>query len=259
MKYTPEFKEFLKIAQNCDQTYVGHGNPNASILIVANEPGDVDAFRKENDFEQNRQKWEKNIASEKGIEYVEDMFNGNHLCWDKFNPLWPYKGQHFTIGKDFRHTSRTWYQYQKLVDMIYSSNNECTRRKNDTLDYFERAFITDFSAVYGKKSKDIPYGDRLNSIRKRLPLFRSAFIDHFPIIIVASGHYIRDFEPLNNLKNVFSGFSTIDFVKDDLGWTNIHYSNDRKRVLIHTYHFASAIKDEYLKKIARICNSDGRL
>ena len=93
---------------------------------------------------------------------------------------------------------------------------------------------------------------------ERLPLFNSAFVTHFPIIIVASGHYIRDFKPLTDLRDVFQGFVDVELIKDDKGWRNIHYSEDKKRILIHTYHFASAITDEYLKEIARLCKGYGR-
>lgn len=258
MEYTPEFREFLAIAQKCKQAYVGYGNPNASILIVANEPGAVDKFLIKNDLQRNLEMWKKNLSG-KSMESVEDIFNrDNTLDWDKFNPLWPYKGQHFTIGNEFRHTSRSWLQYQKLIDMIISPKNECERSKYDQLDFFRHAFVTDFSAVYGRSSKDIPKETRLQSIMERLPLFNSAFITHFPIIIVASGHYVRDFKPLTDLRNVFQGFVDVELIKDDKGWRNIHYSEDKKRILIHTHHFASAIKDEYIKEIARVCKG-GRL
>ena len=38
MEYSKEFRELLEIAEKFNQTYVGHGNPNAKILIIANEP-----------------------------------------------------------------------------------------------------------------------------------------------------------------------------------------------------------------------------
>ena len=38
MEYSKEFRELLEIAEKFNQTYVGDGNPNAKILIIANEP-----------------------------------------------------------------------------------------------------------------------------------------------------------------------------------------------------------------------------
>ena len=254
MEYTQEFRDFLTLAKNCEQTYVGYGNPNADILIVANEPGVKEKLFIEKDLNRNLDLWNYNLPG-KAMDSVEDMLYGDILHWDKFNPLWPFKGQHFTIGKEFRHTSRSWLQCQKIVDMIYSESHECNRHKNDSLDFFKRAFITDFSAVYGKSSKDIDPERRSESIIQRLPLFGSSFISHFSIIIVAAGHYIRDINQLNDLRKVFQGFNRVELVDDELGWRNIHKSEDEKRILIHTKHFASAISDDYLEAIAKECSS----
>lgn len=116
----------------------------------------------------------------------------------------------------------------------------------------------DFSQEYGKHSKDISPQKREVSIKNRLPLFHSAFVSHFPIIIVASGHYVRDIPILNDLRKVFSGFEDVEFKNDKPGWLNIHKSRDGKRILIHTKHFASAItstkKGDYLQQIAELCS-----
>lgn len=266
MLFSREFKDYLSLAEECGQTYVGHGNPNASILIVANEPGVVNDDFIKYDLEKNLEKWKADL-SVRSMDNVDVMFDGNHnLVWEKFNPLWPYKGQCLTqirttidsegktiiLNKDKHPTSRSWIQYQKLVDMIYSEHHECNRQKDDSLDFFERAFITDFSAVYGKSSKEIDPEKRCESIIQRLPLFGSSFISRFPVIIVASGHYIRDIEPLHDLRKVFHGFNKVEMVDDAFGWRNIHYSEDGKRVLIHSMHFASAISDDYLRAIAKV-------
>ena len=251
MEYTQEFRDFLAIAKKCEQTYVGYGNPNADILIIANEPGVKEDLFVEKDLNRNLDLWNSNLPG-KSMDSVEDMLYGDVLHWDAFNPLWPVKGQHFTIGKEYRHTSRSWLQCQKLVDMIYSEHHECNRQKDDSLDFFERAFITDFSAVYGKSSKEIDPEKRCESIIQRLPLFGSSFISRFPVLIVASGHYIRDIEPLHDLRKVFHGFNKVEMVYDAFGWRNIHYSEDGKRVLIHSMHFASAISDDYLRAIAKV-------
>ena len=138
--------------------------------------------------------------------------------------------------------------------MVFDNHYECHREKTDSIDFFKHTFITDFSAVYGLKSSDIPRASREESITNRLPLFSSDFISHFSVIIVASGHYVRNFEQLNDLRTVFQGFIHVELVDDDLGWRNIHYDEARSRILIHTLHFASAIKDDYLSTIAKECS-----
>lgn len=277
MKYSKEFRELLEIAEKFNQTYVGHGNPNAKILIIANEPAaDINTdFGKElidRDLNRNRTRWDENISMEQDQDSLEECFNNDDTVdWNKFNPLWPFKGQRYCqirfkkgtnkpSNPDKRPTSRSWKQYQKLVDMIYDKEHECKRKQNEILDFFRHAFIMDFSQEYGKHSKDISPQKREVSIENRLPLFHSAFVSHFPIIIVASGHYVRDIPVLNDLRNVFSGFEdvVVKFENDKHGWRNIHKSRDGKRILIHTKHFASAItstkKGNYLQQIAELCS-----
>ena len=272
MEYSKEFKEFLEIAEKFNQTYVGHGNPNAKILIIANEPAaDINTdFGKElidRDLNRNRTRWEENISKEQDQDSLEECFNNDDTVdWNRFNPLWPFKGQRYCqirfkkgtnkpSNPDKRPTSRSWKQYQKLVDMIYDKEHECKRKQNEILDFFKQAFVMDFSAEYGKTSKDIDSKLREDSISARLPLFKSAFISHFPVIIVASGHYIHDIKTLNDLRKVFSGFEDVKVRREDeFGWRNIHKSQDGKRILIHTKHFASSVNDPYLKEIAKLCS-----
>lgn len=258
MDYSKEFKDFLDIADHCGQTYVGHGNPNANILIVANEPGTVNSEIIEKDLNSNLSLWRSNINTTQSMDDLPEMFDeNNYLDWPKFNPLWPYLGQHFTTSKNkaSNHpTSRCWLQYQKLIDMVLDKDHECHRERTEAIDFFKQAYIIDFSAVYGLKSSDISRAAREESITKRLPLFSSDFVRHFSVIVVASGHYVRDFRQLNDLRKVFPGFNRVELIDDNLGWRNIHYSDDAHRVMIHTRHFSSSIKDEYLRSIAKICS-----
>jgi hypothetical protein len=274
MEYSKEFRELLEIAEKFNQTYVGHGNPNAKILIIANEPAadkNTDFGRDliKYDLDGNLEHWNTNLNIDKlDQDSLEEWFDDAHYGdWNKFNPLWPFKGQRYCqlrfkkgSDKEFnfskRPTSRTWKQYQKLLDMIYHPEHECNRKQNDTLDFFKHAFVMDFSSEYGKTSKDIDSKLREDSISARLPLFKSAFISHFPVIIVAAGHYIDNIEILNDLREVFSGFEDVEVQKkiDEPGWRNIHKSQDGKRILIHTKHFASSVKDPYLKEIAKLCS-----
>ena len=272
MEYSKEFRELLEIAEKFNQTYVGHGNPNAKILIVANEPAaDINTdFGKElidRDLIRNRIQLDENISKEQDQDSLEECFNNDDTVdWNRFNPLWPFKGQRYCqirfkkgtnkpSNPDKRPTSRSWKQYQKLVDMIYDKEHECKRKQNEILDFFKQAFVMDFSAEYGKTSKDIDSKLREDSISARLPLFKSAFISHFPVIIVAAGHYIHDIKTLNDLRKVFSGFEDVKVRREDeFGWRNIHKSQDGKRILIHTKHFASSVNDPYLKEIAKLCS-----
>lgn len=259
MNYPTSFKEFLEIADNIGETLVGYGNPSAKILIIANEPGTANEFVKENDIKQNLHLWQTNVKKCTDFSELLNVFEDRSNFWNRFNPLFPYFGQRFVqaVFKDGgdipfndnkRPTSRTYKQYQKLTDFIKYSN-ECKLTQFDCIDLFKSVFVMDFSSVPGSKSKDIKLQEKSNSINNRLPLFESTFVQSFPIIIVAAGHYIRDISSLNDLTKIFKSF---EFIKQEPDWLNIHKRLDGKGILIHTKHLAF-VSDNYLKQIADIC------
>ena len=261
MEYKKSFGDYLSIAEGLGETLVGYGNPNGSVLIVANEPGTM------NEDRQNLEQWKTNYNKGTGPEDVCEMFDAGHnLILGEFNPLHPFKGQRYvqavadTSDKGLpplnwrkQPTSRSWKQYQKFIDILISGG--CTKTKTDRIDFFENAFTTDFSSVCALHSSDIPAKARIRSIEKRLPMFQGEFIGSFPVIIIAAGHYIKTTPALNDLSKVFQGYDSaeVQFINDEFGWRNIHYRSDGKGILVHCKHFASTVSDEYLEKIAECC------
>lgn len=258
MNYSSSFKDFLKLADERKETYIGYGNPDSQILLIANEPGSVNPVIQKWDLDRNLLLWQKNEKNSVGFPDLLNVFDKNRIVWERFNPLHPYFGQHFVqavfkegcdnpINAEKNPTSRTFKQYQKLTDLIRSTT-ERKLSQSDYIDFFKSAFVMDFSSVSGARSKDIDSLKRNESIKNRLPLFQSQFIESFPIVIVASGHYIRDISVLNDLTKVFKNY---EFIKQEPGWLNIHKRSDGKGILLHTKHLAFA-SDMYLNKIAEM-------
>ncbi len=265
MDYPQTFSDVLTLADSIGETYIGHGNPLAPVLIVANEPGTVSEWQLTNDFSKNLERWKKNKDCLLGIEDVACAFDdNNNLLADRFNPLYPYRGQRYVkvrwpkddkkhegepVNKEKRPTSYSWKQYQKLIDIIFRPGY--IRNSSDNLDFFSQSFITDFSSACALKSSQVDKSVRGKSIHNRLNLFRTPFFNSFPVTIVAAGHYIDGIKELNDLTTVFPRYRYMGLIKNSLGWLNIHYRDDGEGILIHCKHFASCISDDYLKFIAR--------
>ena len=88
-------------------------------------------------------------------------------------------------------------------------------------------------------------------ISKRQELFDHSFFKSFPVIIIASGHYTRDFE--FDIENIFE----VDFIEKreteiKKAWYNVHYSKDSKRLLIHTRQLSTSVASELINDLGGI-------
>ena len=246
---------FTRLLENTSEEYIGVGNPDAKILIIANEPGIADEEQSYKEVACNRKMWQAVDSWDFQTKYsVED------------NPCFPYKGQLYTVyspenGRGEGGTSRTWYYYQKLIDRLRGIE----RGKRTPLDFHDFCFSTDFSSVCAKKSGEIDEDPKLCEEREKSIVRRAGsgnnffsedFFQHFPIVIVASGHYIKKFKHIFNPKDLF-GFEDYRShdVEDDkgkkIGWINIHEcGGESPKLLLHTKHFSSSISDKYIAAIA---------
>lgn len=253
MKYS---KEFEQLVEDCLPTYIGTGNPNSKILIIGKECA-IDAEKDREhylrDIVHNADDWKNNI---KNNTYCDNVDNWLHTQSHRYNPLYPYKGQEYkkrSIDKDGNTraetgTSATWYNYQKLLNFIMNTT------ENSKISFHEYCFTTEFNQSPGKNSKEISENDRINSIKKRLKLFKNDFFQQFPIVIVACGHYVRDYNiNLEEIFNVKWQGSTIDI---DKNWMNVHYQvSGNPKLLIHTNQLSFNITDKLLIEIAEKCTN----
>lgn len=267
MKYSKEFKALI---DSTTESYIGHGNPNATILIIGQEgASDPEAGTEEdgrNDYgrsiEANREDWRRNIQEGTGYE------NLSHCCTPdtlkKYNPLYPYKGQKFQVRtgseeagnlKGAKGTARTWYNYQKLINRIFELHSAERKllTKDDDIDFHRLSFHTDMSAVASKKHNHDKKEDAATSVLQRVSLLSSDFFRNFPIVIAAVGHFPRDTYGDEYFGNVFG----VEFLGNEeteiYNWMNVSVRNDEAHpmLLIHTPQFSEAISDRYIEQIAK--------
>lgn len=257
------FDQLLKAAQVSNE-YVGCGNPNASILIIASEPAIA--------TDEERYKWEMTENNKKWLtEGVAETIVHDGVIDDisKFSPRFPYKGQKYSVRSEVKKdevthirsvagTSRTWYNYQKLLDLVRGVN----RSKAELLDFHDWCFTSELNTCCAKKSSEVDEEGRRLSIAKRAGksnrFFSSDFFQGFPIVIVASGNYVHRYRDVFSVGELF-GFPAnckrVMSVPTRKGGRNWHLDiytrqGDSPKLLICCTHFANRMSEEYMKAIA---------
>lgn len=225
-------KQFVSLVERMSQRdeedlkFIGFGNPNAKILIIAKEASiDKKDEQYTREIKNNIDDWHKNI---------DESFSQEDVCkWDcdeEFNPLYPYKGRLNKIcrrNEDNGGTSATWYNYQKLVDKILK------RPKNEYIDFLEHCFITELSTEVRPYSGGYSEATQRSIDIRCKELLSDDFFRSFPIVIVACGHYLDMYNI--DLEKIFNQ-KYIRMEKDNKLWLNIHEKDGR--LLIHTRHLA---------------------
>lgn len=257
------FDQLLKAAQVSNE-YVGCGNPNASILIIASEPAIApDEERYEWEMAKNNEKWLTEGVAETIVHdgVIDDI--------SKFSPRFPYKGQKYSVRSEVKKdevthirsvagTSRTWYNYQKLLDLVRGVN----RSKAELLDFHDWCFTSELNTCCAKKSSEVDEEGRRSSIAKRAGksnrFFSSDFFQGFPIVIVASRNYVHRYRDVFSVGELF-GFPAdckrVMSVPTRKGGRNRHLDiytrqGDSPKLLICCTHFANRMSEEYMKTIA---------
>lgn len=257
------FDQLLKAAQVSNE-YVGCGNPNASILIIASEPAIApDEERYEWEMAKNNEKWLTEGVAETIVHdgVIDDI--------SKFSPRFPYKGQKYSVRSEVKKdevthirsvagTSRTWYNYQKLLDLVRGVN----RSKAELLDFHDWCFTSELNTCCAKKSSEVDEEGRRSSIAKRAGksnrFFSSDFFQGFPIVIVASRNYVHRYRDVFSVGELF-GFPAdskrVMSVPTRKGGRNWHLDiytrqGDSPKLLICCTHFANRMSEEYMKAIA---------
>ena len=257
------FDQLLKAAQVSNE-YVGCGNPNASILIIASEPAIApDEERYKWEMAENNKKWLTEGVAETIVHdgVIDDI--------SKFSPRFPYKGQKYSVRSEVKKdevthirsvagTSRTWYNYQKLLDLVRGVN----RSKAELLDFHDWCFTSELNTCCAKKSSEVDEEGRRLSIAKRAGksnrFFSSDFFQGFPIVIVASRNYVHRYRDVFSVGELF-GFPAdckrVMSVPTRKGGRNRHLDiytrqGDSPKLLVCCTHFANRMSEEYMKAIA---------
>ena len=187
----------------------------------------------------------------------------------KFSPRFPYKGQKYSVRSEVKKdevthirsvagTSRTWYNYQKLLDLVRGVN----RSKAELLDFHDWCFTSELNTCCAKKSSEVDEEGRRLSIAKRAGksnrFFSSDFFQGFPIVIVASRNYVHRYRDVFSVGELF-GFPAdckrVMSVPTRKGGRNRHLDiytrqGDSPKLLVCCTHFANRMSEEYMKAIA---------
>ena len=258
------FKQLLKATKE----YVGCGNPNASILIIASEPAidlKEEPKTEREKREKERHKWEIIANNKKWHKWLNEgvaetiVHDGVIDDISKFSPRFPYKGQKYSVRSEVKKddvthirsvsgTSRTWYNYQKLMDKVRGVN----RSKADLLDFHDICFTSELSTCCARKSNEVDEEERIDSISRRAgktnAFFSSDFFQAFPIVIVASKNYISRYRGVFSVEDLFGLPADSKRLHD--GFYTYSRQGDSPKLLICCRHFASHLSDSYIDEIA---------
>ena len=256
MKYSDEFKALVNYMLD---GYIGHGNPNAKILFLGQEPAidrEANIEQYKNEIAGNAGQWRNIVSNGIGYESVDSSII------EFGSLLHPWANQKFQVRsgseeagnlKGTEGTARTWYNYQKLINKIFELylKDRKTMTKEDHLDFHRLSFHTDMSeAAYKTHTESV---DGKQSVVERVSILSSDFFRNFPIVIAAVGHFPRETygdEYFGDIFNVeFLGNEETGLYK----WMNVSVRNEvsNPMLLIHTPQFSSSISGRYLDQIAK--------
>lgn len=97
--------------------------------------------------------------------------------------------------------------------------------------------------------------EQMISCQKGKWLFSLSFFDRFSIIIIACGHYQRNYKfDIEAIFNVKWHGETVNLSRGN--WFNIHYStnSENTRIVIHARQFSNGVSKELINSIAEKCN-----
>lgn len=263
MNYSEEFKEAVKFSK-CENLFLGYGNPNGKILMIGKEQyfdskskNDTDEFYNEllekrkvvNQI--NINSWLKNLEENFNPDWNslketnEINNNAQTIHWNQKNtPNKLLKTGNWNFG-----TSNTYLKYQKIYQNVFLNSI-----KQENIDFQKEFFITELNDLIAKKDYNFKRLKELKQdfISKREVLFNLSFFKHFPIVIIASGHYSRDFN--FDIEKTFGVEWTKKIKIVGKSWINLHYSTnpDDNRLLIHTRQLSTSVTNELLEDIGNI-------
>jgi hypothetical protein len=226
--YGDKFINFVKTGID-QKYYVGVGNPNSNTLLIGKESAiDKDDNEGMKLYEQNANYWHGLIMQNKS-DILEYPVHNEH----------PLKS---SWGKN------TWSKYQLLSNHI---------RKNESkplyIDFLKHCFTTEMNDAPMKRTGE---ADK-SSLKNRKLLFRnSKFIQDFPVVILACSNYIVNNDETREIDDVFG----VTYCGDQDGkhyynkgnWFYLHYSIDKKKLVIHTRQLSADVSNEMLKDMGNV-------
>lgn len=274
MNFSDDFKSLLI---KTSEGYIGHGNPNAKILFLGQEPAldreiPEQAARYQIEIKLNREEW-KQIVN-RGDDYCQIERYVANFDWrnqrpEFLSPLNPWPLQKFQIRTEKREkrktscgnaenklvsvrgekgTARTWYRYQTLINYIFEEN--LSREKELTL--HRKSFHTDMSdAAY--RQHDVTKNDSKASVIKRIQLLKQPFYHAFPVVIASVGNFPRNTYGDGYFGEVFGVQYIGNQAGENLPWINVSVRDGHNpQLLIHCQQVSAPLRNAYLERIAEI-------
>lgn len=225
--YGDKFKNFVN--NGIGKYYIGIGNPNSNTLLIGKESaiGSEDSDGRIF-YNQNAQYWQDLITQNKPelLEYSVD--NGHPLknSWGK----------------------NTWSKYQRLSDAIRKSES-----KPYYVDFLKHCFTTEINDAPMKRTSD---ANKSNLDDRKLLFKNSKFIQDFPVVVLACSDYIINNDEIREIDVIFG----VTYCGDEEGkhlynkgnWFYLHYSPDRKKLVIHTRQLSADVLNEMLADMGEI-------
>lgn len=259
MKYTKEFKDAVKYSKE-KNLFLGYGNPNGKVLMIgkeeyfkSKETSDTESFyedilsQREKINIQNINSWLKNIEGDfqpvwsYDIERAVINSNAQTKYWGQRNILnTQLKNGDWNMG-----TSSTYKNYQKIYQNVFLD-----AKKEDHINFQKEFFITELNDLVAEK--DFKF-KRLTELKKqfitqRAKLLSLPFFKSFPVVVIASGHYSKDFQ--FDIEKTFEVTYVGEPVFVGKSWYNMHYSEGGKRIVIHTRQLSTSVTNELINAIS---------
>ena len=186
-----------------------------------------------------------------GGQYHRNIQQTEKLNGTNYSPIFPYRGQQFKIdNRKNGGTSRTWYNYQKLYNLIYGKID------NHNIDFHEGVFITEVNSSPSLKTKD---ADTSSIEFRKKALLTSEFFQNFPVVIISGLGYFEISKNRNEIEEIFGVKFTHKLIasnKDSQAYW-IHEGVNPPKLLINTRQLSIGVSDALLEGIAKEIRDSG--
>lgn len=217
---------------NEDEVVVGYGNHESKILFVGKE-STSDPKEAHNSLSHNfeyigRRNWTRIREDEE--DFCTDSGKNKPNYWTNSGALW--------------------WKYQRLVDYIRYGHQ---RNRSKEFDFENYVYCTEMNNSHSKKTV---VADKTTLDWRKEIFFKDVFFKDFSVIVLACSNYIVGKEIEDIFKVRFTEAIPSALPKPNMNNTFwCHYSNDRKRLVIHTRNLSGAVNDAILRSMAKVIAS----
>src|SRR5690554_2851969 len=143
-------------------------------------------------------------------------------------------------------TSSTYKNYQKIYQNVFLD-----AKKEDHINFQKEFFITELNDLVAEKDFKFKRLTELKKefIKQRAKLLSLPFFKSFPVVVIASGHYSKEFQ--FDIEKTFKVTYVGEPVFIGKSWYNIHYSENKDRIVLHTRQLSTSVTNELINAISK--------